>query len=62
MGTELLFMEVDDNYEFDFITLSDEMTFASGTSILRDPHLFIGDSGAISDTTPFLDGLKMLRK
>ena len=55
-------MEVDDNDEFGFMNLSDEMTFASGTSILRDPHLFIGDSGAISDTTSFLDGLKMLRK
>ena len=44
------------------ITVSDYTNFASDTSILRYPDVFIYDAGAKSDTTPFLDGLIMLRK
>ena len=54
MGTELLFMEVDDNYEFSFVNFSDDKTFASDTSNLRDPNVFIADTDATSDTTQFL--------
>ena len=50
-NTELLLITVDDNYEFGFMTLSN-------TSILRDPNVFIADTGAMSGTTPFLYGLK----
>ena len=39
------------------ITVSDYTNFASDTSILRYPDVFIYDAGAKSDTTPFLDGL-----
>ena len=56
-GTELLLMAVDGNYEFGFMTLSDDMNFASDTLILREPNIFIYDTGATSDTTPFLNGL-----
>ena len=57
-STESLFMTVGYNYEFGFMTLSDDMTFASDTSIVRDQNIFIADTGAMSDTTRFLDGLK----
>ena len=33
------------------------MTFASDTSILRDPNVFIADIVTTTDITPFLDGL-----
>ena len=51
-------MEVDDNYEFGFMTLSDDMNFMSDTSISIDPNVFIDDIGANSDTAPSLYGLE----
>ena len=57
-GIGLLLMTVYDDYEFDFMTLIDDTTFVSDTSILREPNVFIDDTGATSDTTPFLYGLE----
>ena len=60
--TELLLMSVYNSYEFGCMKLSDDMSFASDTSILSDLNVFIAHIGETSDTTTFFDSLKMLRK
>ena len=37
-----------------------EMQLVNNTSILRDPNVFIADSGATSDTSPYTYGMKGL--
>ena len=61
-GTEFLLMELDDSYQFGFMNLSDDMTFASETSIIREPDVFIADTGTMSDTTQFLYGLENVKE
>ena len=53
IGTELILMELDDNYEFGIITIGDDMKFASDMLILRDLGVFITDTDKTSDTNFF---------
>ena len=55
-------MAVHDYYEFGFMTLKDNTTFASDMPILRVPNIFIAGTGATSDIISFLYVLQMWSK